>query len=92
MPIPNRPIANPIAILREEFDDYAVLFNPDTGDAIGLNPVGVAIWKLMDGARLVTDIVASVSDQFSDTPVNVEEDVITFMKELYDRGLIGAEF
>ncbi len=92
MSMPDRPIANPIAILREEFDDYAVLFNPDTGDAVGLNPVGVAIWKLMDGARCVTEIVASISDQFSDTPVNIEEDVIIFMKDLYDRGLIGAEF
>ncbi len=90
--IPNRPIANPIAILREEFDDYAVLFNPDTGDAIGLNPVGVAIWKLMDGMRSLPDIVNAISDQFSDTPVNLEEDVTNFMTELNDRGFVGAEF
>lgn len=92
MSIPVRPIANPLAILREEFDDYAVLFNPDTGDAIGLNPVGVAIWKQMDGSRSVPEIVASLSEQFSDTPVNLEEDVSAFMTDLNDRGLIGAEF
>ena len=45
----DKPIANPIVVLREEFDDWAVLFNPDTADALGINPVGVAVWKRMDG-------------------------------------------
>ncbi len=30
----------PVADLREEFDDWAVLFNPDTAQAVGINPVG----------------------------------------------------
>ncbi|RPJ51839.1 MAG: SynChlorMet cassette protein ScmD, partial [Acidobacteria bacterium] len=45
----DRPIANPTVVLREEFDDWAVLFNPDTAAAVGTNPVGVAVWKRMDG-------------------------------------------
>jgi len=28
----DKPIANPIVLLREEFDDWAILFNPDTAD------------------------------------------------------------
>ena len=32
-----KPIANPLIVLREEFDDWAILFDPDTGDAFGLN-------------------------------------------------------
>jgi hypothetical protein len=47
----DRPIANPTVVLREEFDDWAILFNPDTAEAVGTNPVGVAVWKLMDGRR-----------------------------------------
>jgi hypothetical protein len=27
------PIANPLIVLREEFDDWAILFDPDTGSA-----------------------------------------------------------
>ncbi|MHB9098409.1 MAG: PqqD family peptide modification chaperone, partial [Syntrophales bacterium] len=54
----DRPIANPIVVLREEFDDWAVLFNPDTADAVGTNPVGVAVWKRMDGKRSIEDIVS----------------------------------
>ncbi len=34
------PVANPSVVLREEFDNRAILFDPDTGDAFGINPVG----------------------------------------------------
>ena len=29
---------NPVISLREEFDDWALLFNPDTGRVVGLTP------------------------------------------------------
>jgi SynChlorMet cassette protein ScmD len=51
-----RPIANPYIMLREEFDDWAILFNPDTGRGFGLNPTGVYIWKLLDGEHSVDDM------------------------------------
>lgn len=91
MSIPDKPIANPVSILREEFDDYAVLFNPDSGEAVGLNPVGVAIWKLMDGRRSASDIAAALRDCFSDVSAMVEEDVSAFIMDLNDRGFIGVE-
>ena len=40
-----KPIANPLAVLREEFDNWAILFDPATGNAFGLNPVGVLLRK-----------------------------------------------
>jgi hypothetical protein len=33
-----KPIGNPVVMLREEFDDRAILFDPDTGHGFGLNP------------------------------------------------------
>ena len=36
---------NPLIVCREEFDGSAILFNPDTGDTYGLNPVALLIWK-----------------------------------------------
>jgi hypothetical protein len=29
------PVANPLIMLREEVDDWAILFDPDTGNACG---------------------------------------------------------
>ena len=48
----NNPLANPSLVLREEFDDWAVLFDPDTGDSFGLNPVSVFIFKRLDGRTM----------------------------------------
>ena len=33
-----RPIANPSVVLREEFDDWAVLFDSDSGNSLALDP------------------------------------------------------
>ncbi len=86
-----KPIANPVAVLREEFDDWAVLFNPDTADAVGINPVGVVAWKLMDGRNTVADIVAAVEAHFADVPGTAESEIASFVKELEERGLVGYE-
>lgn len=86
-----RPIANPVAVLREEFDDWAILFNPDTAEAVGLNPVGVAVWKLIDGRRSVEDIAASVAEQFDETPPTVTEEVRKYVEELAEHGFLGQE-
>jgi len=53
-----------LVVLREEFDDWAVLFNPETADAVGINPVGVAIWKLLDGRHSLEEIVSQNQKSF----------------------------
>ena len=36
-----KPVANPMVVLREEFDDWALLFDPDTNDIFTIDPVSV---------------------------------------------------
>jgi SynChlorMet cassette protein ScmD len=90
---PNKPnpIANPLLVLREEFDDWAVLFDPDSGTAVGLNPVSVFIFKLLDGSRSNTDILRSVKDHFEDVSPDAEEHLEEFVRELVKRGFVGYE-
>ena len=87
----DRPIANPVVVLREEFDDWAVLFNPDTSDAAGTNPVGVAIWKLMDGKRSVEDIMSEIRNSFEDTPDAAFKEIAAFVNTLAEKGFAGLE-
>ena len=87
----DRPIVNPTVVLREEFDDWAILFNPDTAKAVGTNPVGVAVWKLMDGRYSIDEIIAEIKDQFADVPDAANKDVTAFVKDLAERGFIGYE-
>ena len=91
MKLQNKPIANPVVVLREEFDDWAVLFNPDTADAVGVNPVGVAVWKLMDGNYDLDEILAQVKDQFKNVPDTATEEVTAFVNDLAERGFVGYE-
>jgi SynChlorMet cassette protein ScmD len=87
----DRPIANPLVVLREEFDDWAVLFNPDTADAVGTNPVGVAVWKLMDGKISVEDIASKIKNSFKDTPDAAFKEIAAFIDRLAENGFVGLE-
>ena len=87
----NNPIANPLIVLREEFDDWAILFDPDTGDAFGLNPIGVHIWKRLDGNHSVEDILQDLQESCEDVPEEAEGDLQEFIEKLVQRGLAGYE-
>ena len=87
----DRPIANPIVVLREEFDDWAVLFNADTAYAVGTNPVGVAVWKLMDGKRSIEDIMLEIKNSFEDTPDAASREIAAFVNRLAENGFVGLE-
>ncbi len=87
----DKPIANPIVVLREEFDDWAVLFNPDTADAVGTNPVGVAVWKRMDGKKSLADIVTEIKESFEGTPDAAFKEIAAFVNKLAEKGFVGLE-
>ena len=91
MNLTDKPISNPVVVLREEFDDWAVLFNPDTADAMGTNPVGVAVWKLMDGKRTLGDILEQIKSSFAETPEAAVKDISSFVNTLADNGFVGLE-
>ncbi len=86
-----KPVANPVVVLREEFDDWAILFNPDTADAVGTNPVGVAVWKLMDGKHGIEEIITKIKDQFADVPDAATKEIPAFINDLTQRGFVGYE-
>ena len=85
----DRPIANHNVVLREEFDDWAVLFNPDTAAASGINPVGVAVWKRMDGKKSIEEIVAEINNSFEEVPAGALEEISAFVSTLAEQGFVG---
>lgn len=86
-----RPIANPLIVLREEFDDWAILFDPDTGKGMGLNPTSIFIWKLLDGSHTLNDIMEKLLKECENVPKEAENDLKEFIQELIERGLAGFE-
>lgn len=84
-------VANPSIVLREEFDDWAILFDPDTGNAFGLDPVGVFIWKLLDGKHSPEDIEKELRKAAEGVPEEAGEHLNEFILELMQNGLAGFE-
>jgi SynChlorMet cassette protein ScmD len=87
----DKPLANPSVILREEFDDWAVLFDPDTAEGYALNPTGVLVWKQLDGKHTVADIVKIIRDNCEDVPEDVGQHAQDFVVDLVKQGLAGYE-
>jgi hypothetical protein len=70
-----KPIVNPVVVLRKEFDEWAVLFNPDTAEAVGINPVGVASWELLDQQIDIHEIADTIRQDFADVPGSATEEI-----------------
>jgi SynChlorMet cassette protein ScmD len=84
-------IVNPVVVLRKEFDDWAVLFNPDSAEAVGINPVGVAIWELLAEDSSMDGIVENIKKNFADVPGSAALEIQTFIEDLTERGFVGSE-
>jgi hypothetical protein len=50
-------VPNPMVVSQEEFDYWAILFDPETGKAFGVNPIGTEIGDKMDGKTDPKEIV-----------------------------------
>lgn len=88
----DRPVANPLVVLREEFDDWAILFDPDTGHAFGLNPISVFVWQRLDGKHTIPEIISEMKKTFRDVPLEAENHLREFIDNLLENGLAGYEF
>jgi len=87
----SKPIANPLATLREDFDDWFVLFDPALDTGFGLNSVGTFIWKRLNGQNTVQDIMAELRSSCANMPDEAGSFVRDFIQYLVDRGLAGYE-
>ena len=84
-------IANPAVVFRDDFDDFSILFNPETGLAFGLNPVGALIWDLLHNELTLYDLIDQVHKTCYDVSDNVNEQVSEFVEAMISNGLVGTE-
>jgi SynChlorMet cassette protein ScmD len=87
----DKPIMNSMVVFREEFDDWALLFDPATGASFGLNPVSAFIWKCLDGKHTISDILSELKEKCEDAPEDADERVEKFINSLIENGLAGYE-
>ena len=89
MPENDRSFVNPCIVLREEFDEWALLFDPDTNAIFTIDPVALFTWKRLDGRHTVADIVRELRKRCDDAPEDAVAHIDNFIQELIRRGLAG---
>lgn len=73
----------------EIVDGEAVVVDPAGTELITLNRVGSIVWTELREPREVRQLVAAVVQQYHDVALDdVERDVIAFVEELRDAGLV----
>ncbi len=91
MSVASKPVAKPQIRLREESDEWVILFDPDTGNSRVLNPIGVFIWKLLDGAHSVPDIADKLREYYDKVPEEAEQHVTEFIEVLTKSGFVADD-
>jgi SynChlorMet cassette protein ScmD len=84
-------VANPMVVVREEFDNGTILFDPETGNTFGINPIGVLVWKHLDGLHSIDDIAEILFEKAEAVPDDVISHIEIFLKAAVDLGLAGFE-
>ena len=80
------PRANPDIVCRVESDDWAILFDPDSGKAYGIGPVSLFIWRRLDGDLTLEEVVRALERTFAEVPADVRQHVAEFVDRLVDIG------
>lgn len=75
----------------KEFDDWAVLYDPDTGHGFGLNPAGVHVWKLFDGEHAIDTVLEELRHHAEGVPEEAGSHIEAFAEQLIAQGLAGFD-
>jgi len=84
-----RPRRHPNSSYRAIGDEGGLVVLPLKREVKVLNPVGVSIFKLLDGSRTIDQIVRAVCDEYEITEDVAQRDVQEFLDELSRHGMLA---
>jgi len=75
-------------LLSGRVEDETVLVDEDAAVVWRLNELGGFIWKALEGKRSVEEVVGLVAKEFDAPEAEVRRDVLAFVEEMGERGLL----
>ena len=82
----------PDIVLREEYDDAGILFDPDTGKCVGLSPTAVFIWKRLDGTKTKDGILEELNAECTNgIPEIASAHYDEYITSLQEKGYLSVE-
>jgi len=85
----DKMVSDPDVVLREETDEWGILFDPNTGKGFAINLIGSYVWKRLDGKHSVDDILREIKQDCDDVPENAKKIIEDFIQGLIKRGLVA---
>jgi Coenzyme PQQ synthesis protein D (PqqD) len=85
----DHPRRHPDAAFRRIGDEGGLVVLPGRSEVKVLNPVGIAVFSLLDGSRDVNDLAEAVAAEFDIDLNRAREDVMAFLTELQHEGMLG---
>jgi hypothetical protein len=80
-------LARYVKFREEQFG--GVLFETQSEKVYTLNATAAAIVRELQSGCDIADISARLQDRFQSTPATIEQDVLTLVGELRQKGLVG---
>jgi Coenzyme PQQ synthesis protein D (PqqD) len=77
-------------LLTAVVDGETVMLDPRQGCYFGLDRGGSAIWELLAEPRSVADVCAALLERYAVSAEECRSEVLFFLHELYDAGLVEA--
>ena len=85
------PRRHPDTAFRQIGDEGGLVVLPGRAEVKVLNPVGIAVFSLLDGSRDLDTLAATIAGEFEIELDRAREDVIAFLDELQREGMLADE-
>lgn len=92
------PAITPSTVLRKSLDvrhrqigDEAVVVRQSAGEVLVVNEMGGAVLDLLDQEPTVRALLDRLAGQYDVEPSILEQDVLTYLQELLEAGVIEAQ-
>lgn len=77
--------------LANKVGDELILLNMETGDYLGLNPVGACIWENLSVPISVSELVGRLTASFEVDPVTCQNETMEYLKKIAALHLIHID-
>lgn len=75
-------------VLSTEIDGETILMAVDCGKYFNLNPVGSAIWELLEKPLAVASLQQQLLDRFEGDPATIRYETQAYIEDLSKRGIL----
>jgi len=82
------PRRHPDTAFRQIGDEGGLVVLPGRAEVKVLNPVGIAVFSLLDGSRDIDALASAVVEEFDIEPAQARNDVVAFLTELQREGML----